>query len=200
MPEGRPVRNDHGQNNEDNKVNEKIMSIYTLDGITPNIDPSAFIAPNATVIGNVIVGKNSSVWFNTVIRADFEQIRIGEDSNIQDLTMCHADTGKPLVIGNRVTVGHNCVVHGCIVEDDCLIGMGVVVMNGAVVGKGSIVAAGSVVLENTVIPPNSLVTGAPAKVKRSLDETSAILMRAAADVYRERAKNYIDTDRFVKIG
>lgn len=176
------------------------MSIYSLDGITPEIDPTAFIAPNATVIGNVSVGKNSSVWFNTVIRADFERISVGEDTNIQDLTMCHADTGKPLIIGDRVTVGHNCVVHGCIIEDDCLIGMGVVVMNGAVIRKGSIVAAGSVVLENTEIPEYSLVTGAPGKVKRTLDETAATLMKAAAFIYKERSKTYIDPGRFVKIG
>lgn len=176
------------------------MSIYSLDGVIPTVDSEAFIAPNATVIGNVTVGKNSSVWFNTVIRADFEKISIGEDTNIQDLTMCHADTGKPLLIGNRVTVGHNCVVHGCIIEDDCLIGMGVVVMNGAIIRKGSIIAAGSVVLENTEIPEYSLVAGAPGKVKRRLDEDTASLMRAAADIYKERSKAYIDLERFVKIG
>jgi carbonic anhydrase/acetyltransferase-like protein (isoleucine patch superfamily) len=162
------------------------MSIYSLDGITPDIDPLAFIAPSATVIGNVFVGKNSSVWFNAVIRADFEKISIGEDTNIQDLTMCHADLGKPLVIGNRVTVGHNCVVHGCTIEDDCLIGMGVVVMNGAVIRKGSIIAAGSVILENADIPEYSLVAGAPGKVKRSLDESATVVMKASADIYRDR--------------
>jgi len=176
------------------------MSIYSLDGVIPQVDPDSFIAPNATVIGNVTVGKHSSVWFNTVIRADFEKISIGEDTNIQDLTMCHADTGKPLLIGNKVTVGHNCVVHGCIIEDDCLIGMGVVIMNGAIIRKGSIIAAGSVVLENTEIPEYSLVAGAPGKVKRQLDENTASLMRASADIYKERSKAYIDLERFVKIG
>lgn len=176
------------------------MSIYSLDGVIPQVDPDAFIAPNATVIGNVTVGKHSSVWFNTVIRADFEKISIGEDTNIQDLTMCHADSGKPLLIGNKVTVGHNCVVHGCIIEDDCLIGMGVVIMNGAIIRKGSIIAAGSVVLENTEIPEYSLVAGAPGKVKRQLDENTALLMRASADIYKERSKAYIDLERFVKIG
>ena len=176
------------------------MSIYSLDAISPEIEKSAFIAPNATLIGNVTVGKQSSVWFNAVIRADFEAITIGEETNIQDLTMCHADMGKPLVIGNRVTVGHNCVVHGCTIEDDCLIGMGVVVMNGAVIGKGSIIAAGSVILENSVIPERSLVAGAPGKVKRSLDESMAALMRASAEVYRDRARAYVDPERFVRIG
>ncbi len=176
------------------------MSIYSIDGIVPRIDPDAFIAPNASVIGNVSVGANSSIWFNTVLRADFELIAIGEDTNIQDLTMCHADTGKPLRVGNRVTVGHNSVIHGCTIEDDCLIGMGVVVMNGAVIGRGSIVAAGSVVLENTVIPEYSLVAGAPAKVKKSLDETAVLVMRASADIYKDRSKAYVDSERFVKIG
>ncbi|MBU1169014.1 MAG: gamma carbonic anhydrase family protein [Proteobacteria bacterium] len=176
------------------------MSIYSLDQATPQIDPTAFIAPNAIVIGRARVGKNSSVWFNSVIRADFETITIGDDTNIQDLTMCHADEGKPLTIGNRVTVGHNCVVHGCTIEDDCLIGMGVVVMNGAIIRKGSIIAAGSVILENTDIPEKSLVAGAPGKIKRSLDEGVIDLMASMADIYTNRSHAYKDPARFVRLG
>lgn len=176
------------------------MSIYRLDQTSPQIDPTAFIAPNATLIGRVRIGKHSSVWFNTVIRADFEAITIGEDTNIQDLTMCHADEGKPLIIGNRVTVGHNCVVHGCTIEDDCLIGMGVVVMNGAIIRTGSIIAAGSVILENTEIPENSLVAGAPGKIKRSLDGDMAQLMTAMAGVYKNRSEAYKTPGRFVQLG
>ncbi len=176
------------------------MSVYSLDGILPHIDKTAFIAPNATLIGNIRVGSHSSVWFNTVIRGDFESIIIGENSNIQDLTMCHADTGKPLTIGNRVTVGHNCVIHGCTIEDDCLIGMGVVIMNGAIIRKGCIIAAGSVILENTEIPEKSLVTGAPGKVKRPVDDDIALLVTAAAEVYKDRAMAYKDPERFVRIG
>lgn len=175
------------------------MAVYSLDTIEPVVDPSAFIAPNATLIGRVRIGKDSSVWFNTVIRADFEAITIGEGSNIQDLTMCHADEGKPLAIGNRVTVGHNCVVHGCTIEDDCLIGMGVVVMNGAVIGKGSIIAAGSVILENTEIPAGSLVAGAPGKLKRQLEPGMVEMMRAAATIYQNRCRAYKDPGRFVRM-
>lgn len=176
------------------------MSIYSLDTISPLVDPEAFVAPNATIIGNVRVDKHASVWFNAVIRADFEKISIGENTNIQDMTMCHADMGKPLVVGKGVTVGHNCVIHGCTIEDDCLIGMGVVVMNGAVIGRGSIIAAGSVILENTMIPEYSLVAGAPGKIKKTLDETAVAVMRASAEIYRDRSKGYMDPTRFIKIG
>jgi carbonic anhydrase/acetyltransferase-like protein (isoleucine patch superfamily) len=176
------------------------MSIYSIDNVVPRIDETAFIAPNATVIGNARIGSHSSIWFNTVIRADFETITIGEESNIQDLTMCHADAGKPLTVGNRVTVGHNCVIHGCTIGDDCLIGMGVVIMNGAVIGRGSIVAAGTVVLENTVIPENSLVTGVPGKVKRTVDDSTVLVMKAAAEVYKNRSQSYTDPERFIRVG
>lgn len=175
------------------------MAIYKLDEFKPQLEPSVFVAPNATVIGNVIIGKGSSIWFNTVIRGDFEAITIGEGSNIQDLTMCHADKGIPLTIGDRVTVGHNCVVHGCTIENDCLIGMGVVVMNGAVIRKGSIIAAGSVILENTEIPEFSLVTGVPGKVKRHLDNAMMEVMTVAAEIYQTRSAAYMDPDRFVTI-
>lgn len=174
------------------------MAVYTLDTFEPKVDPSVFLAPNATVIGRVTIGKQSSVWFNTVLRGDDEAITIGEGSNIQDLTMCHADEGKPLVIGDRVTVGHNCVVHGCIIGDDCLIGMGSVVMNGARIGKGSIVAAGSVILENAEIPENSLVAGAPGKIKRQLDPGMKELLTAAATIYQTRSETYKDPSRFRK--
>lgn len=176
------------------------MAIYRLDQDAPQIDPTAFIAPNATLIGRVRIERDASVWFNTVMRADFDTITIGEGSNIQDLTMCHADAGRPLVVGKRVTVGHNCVIHGCTIEDDCLIGMGVVVMNGAVIRKGSVIAAGSVILENTEIPERSLVAGAPGKIKRSLDQGMIELMSAMADIYQKRSEAYNDPARFVRMG
>lgn len=175
------------------------MSIYSIDNIVPSVDNEAFIAHNATIIGNVTVEKNASVWFNAVIRADFDKISIGEDTNVQDFTMCHADIGRPLAIGKRVTVGHSCVIHGCTIGDDCLIGMGVVVMNGAVIGRGSIIAAGSVILENTVIPELSLVAGAPGKIKKTLDETAVSVMKASAEIYRTRSKGYMNPECFVKI-
>ena len=129
------------------------MPIHAFKGVIPTIASDCFIAPDATVIGDVEIKAGSSVWFQTVLRGDTAPIRIGSGSNIQDLTMLHADPGCDLVIGDRVTVGHRAIVHGCTVEDDCLVGMGAIVMNGAVIGRGSIVAAGAVVLENMVVPP-----------------------------------------------
>jgi len=166
------------------------MFLLSLKDKEPKIDQSAYITPTATIIGDVAVGKDSSVWFNCVIRGDDNRIAIGEETNIQDLTMLHSDMGKPVVVGNRVTVGHSCVLHGCIIEDDCLIGMGSIVMTGTRIGRGSVVAAGSVIRENTVVPPFSLVAGAPAKVVRTYKEDILEANRAAARNYLERAKVY----------
>lgn len=166
------------------------MSIYSFNNQTPSIDNRAYIAPNATIIGNVTIGEKSSIWFNCVLRADFDAIVIGKNSNIQDMTMCHEDFGKPLTIGDGVTIGHKCVVHGCTIEDNCLIGMGSIVMNGAKIGRGSIVAAGTVILENTEIPPFSLVTGIPGKIKRQFDESVLELIKLPEDIYSQRAQEY----------
>lgn len=175
------------------------MPIYRLENSIPDISDSAFIAHNATIIGKTTVKSNASIWFNAVIRADFDKITIGEDSNIQDLTMCHADTGQPLLIGDRVTIGHNCTIHGCTIEDDCLIGMGTTIMNGALIKKGSIVAAGSVILENTVIEENSLVMGAPGKVKKELPQEMIEIIRASSKVYKNKSKTYTNPELFYPI-
>lgn len=172
------------------------MPVYELENIQPQIDPSVYIAPTGTVIGKISIGKNSSVWFNCVLRADVDSISIGEETNIQDLSVLHVDPGKPLVIGNQVTVGHRCILHGCTVEDNCLIGMGAVVMNGAKIGRGSIIAAGSVVLEDTVIPPYSLVTGIPAKVKRTFDETIVEKINRSSLSYVKRSEIYRSSGNF----
>lgn len=134
------------------------------------IDPTAFIASQAVVLGDVDLGPESSVWYNAVIRGDTERIRIGPGTNIQDFTMVHADPGIPCLIGARVTVGHRVILHGCIVEDDCLIGMGAILLNRSRIGAGSIVGAGALVLERTEIPPGSLVLGSPAKVVKPIGE------------------------------
>ncbi len=134
------------------------------------IDPTVFIAPGAIVLGDVQLGEDASVWYNAVIRGDCATIAIGEGTNIQDLSMVHADPGFPCVVGCRVTVGHRVILHGCTVEDDCLIGMGAILLNGVRVGKGSIVGAGAVVLEGTEVPPSSLVVGIPGRVARQVDE------------------------------
>ena len=130
------------------------------------IDPTAFIAPGATVVGDVNIGKEASVWYQSVVRGDMEPITIGDQTNIQDLSVLHVDEGLPCIVGNRVGVGHRAILHGCTVEDDCLIGMGAILLNGVKVGAGSVIGAGALITENTVVPPGSLVLGVPAKVVR----------------------------------
>ena len=154
------------------------------------IAPSAFIAPGATVLGDVTIGDESSVWFGAVVRGDCEAIRIGKRTNIQDLCVLHADPGYPCTLGDGVTVGHGAIVHGATVEDDVLIGMKAVVMNGAKIGRGSIVAVGAIVTERTEVPPGSVVMGQPAKVKRAAEERDLVRIRHAAEHYVEAAKGY----------
>lgn len=145
--------------------------IRAYQGKTPRIAASAYIDPSAQVIGDVEIGERSSVWPNAVIRGDVNFIRIGEETNIQDNCVVHVDSGHfPTIVGNRVTVGHGVILHGCTVEDDCVIGIGAIVLNGAKVGRGSIVAAGALVPEGMEIPPNSVVMGVPAKVRREVTE------------------------------
>lgn len=136
----------------------------------PKVDEGAFVAPTSTVIGDVTLEAGASVWYGAVLRGDVERISVGADSNIQDNCTLHADPGFPVTIGERVSVGHNAVVHGATVEDDCLIGMGATVLNGAVIGTGSLVAAQALVPQGMQIPPGSLVAGVPAKVRRQLTE------------------------------
>lgn len=133
------------------------------------IDPSAFLAAGAVVLGDVRVGKDASVWYNAVVRGDAEAITIGDESNIQDLSMLHADPGVPCVVGRRVTVGHRVILHGCVIEDECLVGMGAIVLNGARVGRGSVIGAGALIVERMEIPPGSLVMGMPARIVRPVD-------------------------------
>lgn len=177
------------------------MTIYTFRERQPEIHASAFIAPTAQIIGDVRIGQDASVWFQTVIRGDMDRISIGRGANIQDVCMCHADEDIPLNIGEGVTVGHRCVVHGCTIEADCLIGMGAVVMNRAVIGNGSVVAAGTVVLEKTVIPPYSLVAGSPGKVKKTYQDRDDILgsIRRSADIYVANARWFSDADMFYPV-
>ena len=166
------------------------MTLYTFDNSTPEIKETSFIAPNASLIGRVKIGENSSVWFNTVLRGDMENISIGDESNIQDLSMGHADPGFPLVVGNRVTIGHHCVVHGCIIEDDCLIGMGAIIMNGVKIGRGSIIGAGAVLLEGMEVPEFSMVVGSPANVRKTYDESILENIRESAQIYVKRSISY----------
>lgn len=166
----------------------------TFGDATPAVADTAWVAPNATVIGRVEIASQASVFYTAVLRGDVSSIRIGAGSNVQDGVVIHADPEFPATIGAGVSVGHRAVVHGCTIEDNCLIGMGAVVLNGAVVGAGSLVAAGAVVLEGTVVPPGSLVAGVPGKVRRALtaDETAGIVANAAHYVELGRAHALLD--------
>jgi carbonic anhydrase/acetyltransferase-like protein (isoleucine patch superfamily) len=161
--------------------------LYPLAGTTPAVHESVFVAPTASIIGNATLARDSSAFYGVSVRADTAAITVGEGSNLQDNVVLHADPGFPCTVGERVSVGHAAVVHGCTVEDDCLIGMGATVLNGAVIGAGSLVAAGAVVLEGTVVPPRSLVAGVPGKVRRELTEEEYDGVRANAARYRELA-------------
>lgn len=142
---------------------------HNFERLPEQVASDAFVASTATVIGDVTIGSQASVWFGAVIRGDVERIEIGACSNIQDLAVLHADPGLPCVIGQRVTVGHAAIVHGAIVEDDALIGIRATVLNGARIGSGSLIGAGALVTEGTEIPPGKLVLGVPARVVRDLN-------------------------------
>ena len=150
---------------------------------TPQVAPTAWVAPTATVIGNVVIEEGASIWYGVVIRADRARIRIGARSNVQDNVSVHVDTGHPVVIGSKVSVGHNAVVHGCTIGDGTLVGMGSVILSGAVIGDGCLIAGGAVVLGGTEIPPGSLVAGVPAKVRRALTDEERAGLIANADIY-----------------
>jgi carbonic anhydrase/acetyltransferase-like protein (isoleucine patch superfamily) len=165
-------------------------SVLTVSGKTPVIDPSAFLAAGARVMGDVRIAEGSSVWYNAVLRADGDSITVAAGSNLQDNVSVHVDHGKPVVIGENVSVGHNAVVHGCTIEDGSLIGMGAVILNGAVIGAGSLVAGGAVVLEGTVIPPGSLVAGVPGKVRRELSEDERAGLVRNAETYRSHLDDH----------
>lgn len=156
----------------------------------PKIHPTAFIAQGAQLIGAVTLEEGASVWFNAVLRADINEIKVGKRSNIQDGSVLHVENDVPCLIGEDVVIGHAAVVHACTIEDNCLIGMGSTILNRARIGKGSLVAAGAVVLEKTMVPPGSLVAGVPAKVVRSLRKEEIQGIRDWAEKYRQLAEVY----------
>ncbi|AMM21317.1 gamma carbonic anhydrase family protein [Frondihabitans sp. PAMC 28766] len=161
------------------------MVLLTLGDDAPLIEPTAWLAPSATVIGRAVVGDRASVFYGAIVRADTDTITLGARSNLQDNVSVHCDVGSPTTIGEGVSVGHNAVLHGCTIEDDCLIGMSATVLNRAVIGRESLIAAGTVVLEDTVIPPGSLVAGVPGKVRRPLTDAEKAKIRANAEHYVE---------------
>ncbi|MFC9630835.1 gamma carbonic anhydrase family protein [Streptomyces mirabilis] len=164
--------------------------IMGIGGKDPQVDPEAFTAPTSVVIGDVTLHAGASVWYGAVLRADFGPIVIGADSNIQDNCTLHVDPGFPITVGERVSVGHNAVLHGATVEDDCLIGMGATVLNGAVIGAGSLVAAQALVPQGMRVPPGSLVAGVPAKVKRPLTEEERLGLTLNGTFYVDLAKTH----------
>ena len=166
--------------------------IYTYNNSTPKLPTSVFVAPNAAVIGDVEIGEDSSVWFNSVIRGEVHQIRVGERTNIQDGSVLHVTYQKwALEIGDNVTVGHSAILHGCTISSNCLIGMGARVLDGARVGEFSLVAAGSLVLQGDKVPSNSLVAGVPAIVKRTLTPEEVEQTKASAERYVKYKNSYL---------
>lgn len=162
--------------------------ILPVAGRIPQLHPKSWVAPNATLIGHVVLAAGASAWYGSVLRAEAEPIEIGAGTNIQDGVTVHVDPGFPVRVGTGVTVGHNAVLHGCTVEDDSLVGMGAVVLNGAIIGAGSLIAAGAVVPQGAVIPPRSMVAGVPGKVRRELSDDEAANIRTNALLYQELVK------------
>ncbi|MEY2994121.1 MAG: 2,3,4,5-tetrahydropyridine-2,6-dicarboxylate N-acetyltransferase [Pseudomonadota bacterium] len=166
------------------------MAIYQLDDDVPQVHPSAWVAEEAQVMGNVSLAAGSSVWFNAVLRGDTERIVIGEESNVQDGCVLHADHGLPLIVGDRVTIGHKVMLHGCQIGDESLIGIGAVVLNGAVIGKNCLVGAGSLVTEGKSFPDGSMIMGVPAKVVRQLSPEQIEGLRMSAKHYAHNAERF----------
>jgi len=166
------------------------MAIYELDQIAPRVAASAWVADSAQVMGNVELAEDSSVWFGAVIRGDTETIRIGRGSNIQDASVLHADIGKPLTVGDNVTVGHQVMLHGCTIGDGSLIGIGAIVLNGAKIGKGCIVGAGALVTEGKEFPDGSMIIGSPAKAVRELTPEQQAGLTLSALHYIENAHRF----------
>lgn len=176
--------------NDELKVQSKRELVVDTATDHSLVDPSAFIAPNATVLGEVHIGAEASVWFGAVMRGDAERIEIGPRTNVQDQCVLHGDPGLPCVLGADVTVGHSAIVHGATVDDEALIGIGAIVLNGAHIGRGAIVAAGALVTEGTVIPAGMLAMGSPAKVIKPVGESLANRCRENTQHYVRLAARY----------
>jgi carbonic anhydrase/acetyltransferase-like protein (isoleucine patch superfamily) len=173
------------------------MAIYELDGMAPKLGQGAWVADSAEVIGQVEMADNANVWYGCVVRGDTEKIRIGRNTNIQDLSVLHADPGSPLVIGDDVTVGHQVMLHGCTIGDGTLVGIQAVVLNNAKIGKNCIVGAGSVITEGKEFPDNSLIVGSPAKAIRTLDADAVAKFQRIPPHYVQNAQRHA---RAKKIG
>lgn len=170
--------------------------IKNYKGITPKVAPTAFVAENALIIGDVEIGDDSGIWFNVVVRGDTNFVRIGKRTNIQDGSILHVNPVKyPLIVGDNITVGHRSILHGCTIKDGSLVGIGAIVLDGALVGEESIIGAGSLVAEGTVIPPRTLAMGIPAKAKRELTEKDLEMIRRTTANYAIYKDYYRDLPR-----
>ncbi len=166
------------------------MALYELDGTAPRVAESAWVADSAEVMGNVVLGEDASIWFGAVLRGDNETLAIGAGSNVQDGSVLHSDFGQPLTIGERVTVGHKVVLHGCTVGDESLIGIGAVVLNGAKIGRHCLVGAGALVTEGKEFPDGSMILGSPAKAVRQLTPEQIEGLRRSAQTYVANARRF----------
>jgi len=166
------------------------MTVYALGDLQPAVDNDAWVAPDANVIGNVVLEAGSSVWFGSTLRGDNEPIHVGAGSNVQENCVFHSDLGFPLRVGVNCTIGHKVMLHGCTIGDNTLIGMGATILNGAKIGKNCLIGAGALVTENKVIPDGSLIMGAPGKVVRQLDEQAIQMLTASALHYTENAARF----------
>ena len=164
--------------------------IYALDGLAPTLHPDAWVAPDATLIGRVVLEEGASVWFGAVLRGDNEEVRVGAGSNVQDNAVLHTDIGYPLTIGANCTIGHRVMLHGCTVGDGSLIGMGATLLNGARIGRGCLIGAGALITEGKDIPDFSLVMGAPGRVVRALDDAAQARLIASAEGYRANMRRF----------
>lgn len=166
------------------------MTLYALDGVSPEIAAGAWVAPDANLIGKVVVEEAGSVWFGCTLRGDNEEIRVGAGSNVQENVVCHTDMGYPLVIGQGCTIGHKVMLHGCTIGDNTLIGMGATILNGARIGSNCLIGAGALITEGKEIPDGSLVMGMPGKVVRQLDEAAIEGLRKSALNYQANARRF----------
>ncbi len=166
------------------------MTVYALDGISPDIADDSWVAPDANVIGAVTLASGVGIWFGATLRGDTEPIVVGEGTNIQENAVLHTDAGFPLTIGRDCTIGHKAMLHGCTIGDESLIGMGATVLNGAVIGKNCLIGACALITEGKEIPDGSLVVGAPAKVIRVLDQTAIEGLRTSAAHYQANMRRF----------
>ena len=168
------------------------MTLYALGGVSPQVHPDTWFAPDANLIGKVVMEEGSSVWFGATLRGDNEEIRVGAGSNIQEGCVLHTDIGHPLTVGSNCTIGHRVILHGCTIGDTTLIGMGATVLNGARIGNFCLIGAGALVTEGREIPDGSVGMGAPGRVVKDLDDKARRMLIASAENYQEKMRRYRD--------